>query len=100
MLVFSLFVSIQLPMFYKYGYSKARFFTFIPYILVVVLAPTITMMTKGLDMQTVGSWVQTLMQNPVLFGTLAAAAVLVLSFLLFFISYQVSVAVLKRKLKN
>lgn len=57
-LVFSLFVSIQLPMFYKYGYSKARFFTFIPYILVVVLAPTITMMTKGLDMQTVGSWVQ------------------------------------------
>ncbi len=100
MLVFSLFVSIQLPMFYKYGYSKARFFTFIPYILVVVLAPTATMIAKDMDTQALNNWMQTLMQNPALFAVLGAAAALVISLLLFFISYRLSVGILKRKMKN
>ncbi|MDB0440070.1 hypothetical protein C4R89_11045 [Clostridioides difficile] len=86
-LVFSAIVGVQIPIFFKMGYLKARFWSLIPYIIVL----TLVLMTSFIDK--ISFVIDFIMDNQVIFSILA----LVSSFIILVVSYKISFLLYKSR---
>lgn len=86
-LVFSAIVGVQIPIFFKMGYLKARFWSLIPYIIVL----TLVLMTSLIDK--ISFVIDFIIGNQGIFSILA----LVSSFIILVISYKISFLLYKSR---
>lgn len=92
--VFILVQAIQLPIFFKFGYSKAKFFTIIPFCVIMVGYFIVTGFAKKiLDLQNLTRLGEFISKNQV-FIILTAVAVLCI---LVYISYNLSLMFYKKR---
>jgi hypothetical protein len=90
--IFIAIQAIQLPFFFKMGYTKAKFFSFIPYIALVVGYLTFTMATEenGIVSQLEG------VMEHMAGGMLLGAAMLAL-LLVYYLSYRLSLVFYRKR---
>lgn len=86
-LVFSAIVGVQIPIFFKMGYLKARFWSLIPYIIVL----TLVLMTSLIDK--ISFVIDFIIHNQGIFSILG----LVSSFIILVVSYKISFLLYKSK---
>nr|UWI49835.1 ABC-2 transporter permease [Clostridioides difficile] len=86
-LVFSAIVGVQIPIFFKMGYLKARFWSLIPYIIVL----TLVLMTSLIDK--ISFVIDFIIHNQGIFSILG----LVFSFIILVVSYKISFLLYKSK---
>lgn len=86
-LVFSAIVGVQIPIFFKMGYLKARFWSLIPYIIVL----TLVLMTSLIDK--ISFIIYFIIHNQGIFSILG----LVSSFIILVVSYKISFLLYKSK---
>ncbi|MGO0884376.1 ABC-2 transporter permease [Clostridioides difficile] len=86
-LAFSAIVGVQIPIFFKMGYLKARFWSLIPYIIVL----TLVLMTSFINK--ISFVIDFIMDNQVIFSIL----VLVSSFIILVVSYKISFLLYKSR---
>lgn len=86
-LVFSAIVGVQIPIFFKMGYLKARFWSLIPYIIVL----TLVLMTSLIDK--ISFVIDFIMDNQGIFSILG----IISSFIILVVSYKISFLLYKSR---
>ncbi|MCC0633446.1 ABC-2 transporter permease [Clostridioides sp. ZZV15-6388] len=86
-LVFSAIVGVQIPIFFKMGYLKARFWSLIPYIIVL----TLVLMTSLIDK--ISFVIDFIIYNQGIFSILG----LIASFIILVVSYKISFLLYKSR---
>ena len=88
LLAFSIIIGIQMPMFFKWGYTKAKVWSLVPFIVVTILI----ILAKPL-LHTLSGIVKFLMSNQ---SILLASGILA-SCIILFVSYRVSVVAYRKR---
>ena len=93
-MLFMIIQSAQIPLYFKLGYAKAKFFSILPFFLISAFIGFFIMNAQGSGMpEGVNAFVQSLVSN----GFALAAAIIVLLAAVLFVSYKLSLAFYKKR---
>jgi hypothetical protein len=93
MVVFMIVQAIQIVFYFKMGYTKAKFFSTVPFVVILIGSFAFSALTEGNTSPAVSEFVSGTLASPL---TLAAAVILFLC-LVVFVSYTLSLRVYSRR---